>query len=235
MANTYTELKNRLLLLIDRDDATSQVAPDGTVVDQADVFIAHAEKRFYRSEAARIPPLEKTVQFSVASGTGVEELSIPTDYFESRYLVAEDEAGRSVTLARTSPEQLLNVATNASVSIPREFAYGSNKWLITKPNQTVTVDAIYYGFLDALSEQTTSTTDHYILNNLDDLIIYWAAVDAAMYYGLDPNLSTVWETRAQEIHDSVVKQEIRQQSSGSTPSQNRPYRSVNSRNYGYHF
>ena len=224
MATTYAELKRRVQLLIDRDDADAQIADDGVTVDMLDVFIADAEKRFYRSEAARIPPLEKFVTFTVGSGTGTFDLSIPGDYFETRYLTAVNASSVQVTLARTSPEQVLNRYLSASnLSYPDVFAYGNKTWVIPRASQQVTVTAVYYGFLDSL--KTTTDSDHWILNNADDLISYWAAVEAALYYGsIDANQMQLWEARGQYIHDQIVEQEIRQQSSGSTPKQVRPYR-----------
>lgn len=236
MASSYQELKNRLQLLIDRADATTQMAADGTVIDMLDVFIANASKRFYRSEAARIPPLEKFQDYVLESGSGVTELALPNDYFETRYMLALDGQGRQVTLTRTSPENILNTVIGQSVSIPTSFAYGNNVWIIRTPNQgEITVQANYYGFLDDLSTLGPDTDDHFLLNDLDDLIVYWAAYDASLYYGgSDPTQAAMWDQRGMKIHDQVVEQENRQQSSGSTPHQGRPYRSSRSRNYGFY-
>lgn len=226
MAQTYAELKRRVQLLIDRSDAETQVASDNTEVDMLDVFIANAEKRFYRSEAARIPPLEKFVTFTVGAGVGVHELAIPSDYFETRYITALGTNNQQYTLTRTSPEIILNVNTKAATrTIPDEFAYGNNEWLIRQGTQQVTITANYYGFLDALSTITHADSDNWILNNADDLIMYWAASEAGMYYGsLDPSMVERWEQRAAEIANNIVEQEVRQQSSGSTPKMRRAYR-----------
>ena len=236
MAQTYTQIKNQLQLLIDRTDATAQLAADGSTVDVLDDFLRKAEQRFYRSHAARIPPLERFISYSLLPGTGVEALAIPNDYFEVRYLTASDGNSRQVTLARTSPEQILNTNLSVVNNIPNEFAYGNNEWLIRSPNQGTTVVANYYGYLDPISTVTDPTVRHWILNEADDLLVYWAAVDAALYYGgIDPTMMQSWEARAQVIHDQIVEQEIRQQSSGSTPRINRPYRSQRPSRFGYYF
>ena len=237
MAQNYEELKTQLQLLIDRDDAREQESPvGGTDVDVLDDFIRKAEQRFYRSEAARIPPMEKFVDYTLQPNTGVTAIDIPTDYFETRYITATIPTGRQFNLTKTSPEQINNTLTSLSVSVPREFAYGNNQWIMHAPNQQIQLRANYYGFLDALSSQTGTTNRHWLLNNGDDLIIYWAAVDAALYFGgIDPTMMEQWNNRATIIHNQIVEQEVRQQDSGSTPKVNRPYRSSRARRYGFPF
>lgn len=236
MAQSYAELKRNIQLLINRDDATAQEAADSTTVDVLDGFIRKAEQRFYRSPAARIPPMEKFVDYTIAPSTGVTTLDIPTDYFETRYLTATVPDGRQFNLRRTSPDQVNNTFTSLSVSTPREFAYGNNQWIFRAPNQAIQVRANYYGFLDALSTQTGDTNVHWLLNNGDDIITYWAALDAALYYGgIDTVMRDEWSARADIIEKQIVEQEIRQQSSGTTPRRGRHYRSSRVRRYGFPF
>ena len=230
MADNYAQLKRRLELLIDRDDATAQMASDGVSEDVLDLFIANAERRFYRSEAARVPPFEKIVNYVLTPGTGVDELSLPSDYYETRYLtVTNTTSGVQRTLSRVSPEIILNTNTSSTVYLPDSFAYGDVKWIVRRPSEAANVTALYYGFLPALSTQTDATNDHWLLNNADDLIMYWAAVEASLYYGSVGEMEQVWSNRAQIIHDQIVEQEIRQQSSGSTPKMRRYQRQPASR------
>ncbi len=230
MATNYAQLKRRVQLLIDRDDATDQLAFDGQTEDVLDMFIANAERRFYRSEASRTPPFEKFVNYELGAGTGVGELSIPADYFETRYLTAShEETGIQRTLTRVSPEIILNTVNSQSVFLPSEFAYGDVKWLVRQPQSGASITAVYYGSLDALSAQTETENDHWLLNNADDLIMYWAGVEAALYYGSLGEMTQQWEGRAQIIHDQIVEQEIRQQASGSTPRMRRYQRQPVSR------
>ena len=230
MATSYQQLKRRLQLLIDRDDATDQVAFDGESEDMLDVFIANAEKRFYRSEAARTPPFEKFINYQLASGTGVGELAIPSDYYETRYItVSNPETGIQRTLSRVSPEVVLNTTVSESVSLPSNFAYGDVKWLIRQPSVVTNVTAFYYGNLDALSTQTAAVNDHWLLNNADDLITYLAATESALYFNTTPEILSQWEARANSSHDQLVAQEVRQQQSGSTPRMKRRVRQQVSR------
>lgn len=238
MATTYDEIKRRVQLLVDRDDIESQVAEDGTTVNILDQFIATAERRFYRSEAAKIPPFEKIVNYAMSSGTGIQELVIPEDYVEMRYAIAaHSEGGQQNTLHRVAPEAILD--TNLSVSnvnIPDRIAYSSGRWIVPEATRPTTVSVIYYGTLDALSTLTSETTNHWLLNRGDDIITYWSAVEAALYFdSIDNNLASMWENRGQQIHDQIVEQMIRQESSGKTPKQLRPYQSIRSRRFGFHF
>ena len=230
MADNYAQLKRRLQLLIDRDDASDQIGADGVTEDVLDLFIANAERRFYRSEAARTPPFEKIVNYELTTGPGVSELALPADYYETRYLTIHNTtSGIQRTLTRVSPEVILNTNINASTYLPSEFAYGDVKWILRKPSEQASVTALYYGFLDALATQTDTVNTHWLLNNADDLIMYWAAVEASLYYGSVGEMEQVWSNRAQIIHDQIVEQEIRQQSSGSTPRMRRYQRQPASR------
>ena len=237
MADNYDELKRRIQLLVDRDDIEDQVAEDNTSVNMLDIFIAAAERRFYRSEAAKIPPFERIVTYPGVSGTGIRELVIPAGYVEMRYALARhSDGGEQHTLARVSPEQILdrNVSI-ANTDIPRSIAYSSGRWVVPHSYRETIIDVIFYGTLDALSTQTMSTNNHWLLNRGDDLITYWAAVEAALYFDGMNDMVAKWEERAKISHDQIVEQEIRQESSGTTPRQNRPYRSTRSRRFGFHF
>ena len=159
-------------------------------------------------------------------GTGFTELSIPADYFETNYIIAnKGNTGQNTTLTRTAAEQILDTNTSTTnTDLPRRFAYGSNRWLIDTPTSETTVTAYYYGFLPNLNTITSSTNTHWLINNADDLIVYWSAVEGALYYGsIDQTMIDLWEKRGTFIHDQIVEQDNRQKASGSTPKQRRPY------------
>lgn len=236
MALIYQELFNRVQLLLDRDDVI-QIAENGEEVNIIDQFIANAEKRYYRSAAARIPPMERYMNFDLLSVPGVTRISIPPDYFEMRFITASAK-GQQVTLKRTSPESILNTTLGSyTVNIPTTFAYGNNEWLIPSSSEVIALSINYYGCLPELKSVIDPDTNNWLLRNLDDLIAYWAAVEGSLYFGdIDPTQTQLWEAKAQSIHDDVVEQEIRQRESGSTPRQGRPYKSIRSRaGFGYRF
>ena len=240
MASTYAELKRRLQLLVDRDDIETQIAEDGETVDWADICISNAERRFYRSEAARIPPFEKRVTYTGTTGTGFRELTIPEDYIEMNYVIArqgtDEDGGEHATLARVAPERVLNTNTSAdSTGIPRVFAYSSGVWVVPHSSQSTAIDVYYYGALSPLSDITSSSTAHWLLNRADEVILYWAAVEASLFYTSLSGMTELWEQRGTFAHDQIVEQEARQEASGSTPMQDRPYRSIRSRRFGFHF
>ena len=222
MARTYNELVAKVELLIDRTDASQQASSTGVTINQLDEFITNAERRFYRDEVARIPPLERTVVYSVTAGQS--ELAIPSDYLELNYAVANNSLG-SVTMMRSTVEHIQTRTDNRVSPLPSRIAYGSNVWQIDPPTTDCTITVYYYRFLNDLSTVTSDTTAHWLLNRADDLIMYWAGVEASLYFGsIDTEMRTAWEAKAQDIKNAIIEQEIRQRDSGSTPMAGRFYR-----------
>ena len=221
MATSYQELRRRLALQIDRDDAHDQVAYDGTVIDQLDNFILNAERRFYRDKVARIPPLEFFLDYTVPAGETI--IPIPEGYFELRYAELTTASNIRYNLERTSIESVNNGPTDVVAEVPNRIAYGSNNFHIDQANADVSVRIYYYGTLTSLKDIEGETTTHWLLNQADDLILYWAAYDASLYYG-DVGDPAMWEKRAMEIRNSIIEQETRQRQSGSTPRIGRHYR-----------
>lgn len=223
MAVNYDDLRRRVALLIDRTDAHQQIAFDGTEVDMLAQFICNAERRVYRDELSRIPPFEFRVNYSVSAGETT--LGIPSNYLSMNY--AEVEVGDlRTTLERTSKEEIRNTGNvDARVEIPSRIAYGSNEFLIDAPEQDVTINLYYYSQLAPLANQTASTVDnHWLLNNADDLITYYAAVEGALYYGSHGEMLQLWEAKAKDIRDAIIMQDRRARQSGSTPKSGRGYR-----------
>ena len=223
MAVNYNDLRRRVALLIDRTDAHQQVAFDGTTVDMLDQFICNAERRVYRDEISRIPPFEFNIDYPVPAGTF--RLGVPENFLSFNY--AEVTVGDiRTTLERTSREEILTTGNiNDRVEIPTRIAYGSNEFVIDPVNQDVTLNVYYYSPLARLADQTASTVDnHFLLNSLDDLIIYYAAVEGALYYGTHDAMLELWEAKAKEIRDAVIMQDRRARQSGGTPRSGRAYR-----------
>ena len=221
MATSYAELRRSVALLLDREDANEQTAFDGTNVDQLDVFIGNAERRFYRDEVARIPPFEFRHTYTVAAGE--TELALPSNYFEIRYAVSTQGDNR-ISMERTSSDQILTTFDTASrVQIPSRIAYGSNNFLIDPPSGEVTIDLFYYGSITQLNQVTgDDVNNHWLLNRADDLIMYWAAVEGALYYALDS--LQVWEAKATDIRNAIIMQDVRARNSGRTYKMGRRYR-----------
>ena len=221
MATTLDELRRSVALLIDRDDATEQTAFDATNVDVLNEFINRAERRFYRDEVARIPPFEFRQTHTITGGTNV--FAQPAGYLEVRYILAT-QGERRCTLVRDSVENILNSDSSNRVVIPSRFAYGSNNFYIDPPESEITVDVYYYGQLENLTSLTGPQTSHWLLNNGDDLILYWAAVEAGMYYGGMEQQTQLWDAKALDIRNAIIMQDKRARQSGSTPKSGRAYR-----------
>ena len=220
MATTLDELRRSIALLIDRDDANAQTAFDNTSVDVLNDFINRAERRFYRDEVARIPPFEYRQTHTITAGTNV--FAQPAGYLEVRYITATQGDNRC-NLERTSVENILNSDASNRVIIPTRFAYGSNNFYIDAPSSDVTVDVYYYGQLPSLTSLVGEQTSHWLLNNADDLILYWAAVEGALFYGATES-APLWDARAAEIRENIIMQDKRARQSGSTPKMGRGYR-----------
>ena len=224
MATSYLEHKRRVALMLDRDDASEQTTYDNQSLDMLDIFIDDAQKRFYRDECARTPPFE-FVQRDVEVGEGVSEIAVPQGYLELRYAEITRGDIRHL-LERTSAEQILNADTSARVHIPTRIAYGSNRFLIDKPDTPLTLDLYYYGELTKFKDIEGETESHWLLNFTDDLIAYWAAAEGARYYDSMLDRVDQWEARAEEIRMSIIKQDKRARQSGSTPRVGRHYRNA---------
>ena len=227
MVATYQEMKDRVITLIDRDDAETIESTDNRIVNWVDVALRNAELRFYRSETARIPPFEKYVHYTVPKLE--TELTIPADYFEGRYAISK-VGQMSTTMSKTSPEQILNDnLTSATVLMPKRIAYGSNVWLIDRVAQQTEITAYYYGYIDAISEVDDAWVEenggHWLLNNADDLLQFYAGYELSMFYGsIDSQQADRWLQRGNEIAESIFLQEQRQKASLSSPKVGRPYR-----------
>lgn len=227
MAQTYQELVDQVQTLIDRSDADTQLADSGNTVNWINEAIEIAETWFYRSAAARTPPFEKVVNHTVPAGS--QSVALPTDYFEGRYGIAT-VGSQTRTMARVSPEQILNSNSSERVPIPERIAYGSNNWLFDRPASETTMSIYYYGKLANLNTVTASTTNHWLLNNASDLILYRAAYELSMYFGsIDDAMAQRWLQRADEIRIDIENQESRQRASMSTPRIGRHYRQPASR------
>ena len=63
---------------------------------------------------------------------------------------------------------------------------------------------------------------HWLLNNAGEVLMYWAAVEAGMYYDVSDDSIAVWDARGQGQIERIVKEDQRRDGSGSTPLQRRP-------------
>ena len=224
MATTYRAFINKVQTLIDRDDASTVTAENGDVLNWLDEAARNAELRFYRSEAARIPPFEKVTSFTVEPGS--QTLAIPSDYFSGRYALSSATGSNDTfTLTKTSPEQLLNENSSSEYLNVTEIAYGSNNWIIPRPSRETKIDVYYYGYLEDIINVDDDFGDHWLLNNADDLLLYWTAYELSMFYGgIDPTMADRWLAQGNAIHDAIIKQEAQQKASLSTPRRGRPYK-----------
>lgn len=224
MATSYNDLRRRVALLIDRDDAHEQMAFDGTTVDMLGQFISNAERRVYRDEVARVPPFEFLFTQQIPAGN--DSFPVPENLFEMRYVeLLTGESNIRYQLERTSVENIRNGNTQERVDVPTRFAYGSNVFYINPAFEDVTVNIYYYSQLAKINTISGDTTEHWLLNEAgDDLLLYYAAVEGALYFGDDAGMLEKWEGKAQEVRNAIIMQDKRARQSGSTPKIGRGYR-----------
>ena len=226
MATSKEELRRQIALLADRDDiATQESVIDGETVDYLSIFIRDAEKRAYRDEVTRIPPFEFVQEHTLAAGD--TSFQAPLGYLEIRYVEAVT-AGIRTLLTRTSVSQIRDAAVDDRVDINTEFAYGSNTFYVRPSSSETTVRVYYYGELTPINDLTGEVTNHYLLNSMDDLIRYYAAIFAAEYYNTDAlkGMIQTWEARAKQIRDDIIMQDVRARTSGTAGKIGRFYRNA---------
>lgn len=226
MATSKEQLRREIALLIDRDDiATQDSVIDNETVDYLSIFIRDAEKRAYRDEVTRIPPFEFVQTHTLAAG--IDSFPEPAGYLEVRYVESETFGLRTL-LTRTSVKQIRDRAIGDRVDQPTEFAYGSNQFFIPPAISTNTVNLYYYGELTPINNLVGEVNNHFLLNSMDDLIRYYAAIYAAEYYATDAlkGMINTWEERAKKIRDDIIMQDVRARQSGSTPLMGRFYRNA---------
>ena len=226
MARTTTteQIRQQVALMLDRDDAHQQDNLVGSgSTDFLNIFIADAEKRIYRDILAYLPPFEFRQEHTLASGE--DSFNEPLGYLGVRYVEAEVNGVRRL-LVRTSVENIRNANIQDRIDVPDEFAYGSNVFYFRPSNSEVKITIYYYGELTSVLNIPNEDTNHYLLNNFDDILRYYAAIEGAMYYNTDAlkPMIGVWEEAAKKKRDAVIMQDNRARQSGSTGRMGRFYR-----------
>lgn len=226
MATSRDQIRREIALLIDRDDITTQDSViDNETVDYLSIFIRDAEKRAYRDEVTRIPPFEFLQTHTLSAGT--TSFPEPQGYLEVRYVESITNDIRTL-LTRTAVKSIRDGSPGDRVDVPTDFAYGSNQFFIRPPISETTINFYYYGELTPINSLTGTVNNHFLLNSMDDLIRYYAAIYAAEYFNTDSlkGMIPVWEERAKKIRDDIIMQDVRSRHSGSTPLMGRFYRNA---------
>ena len=215
MASTVNELKTRLEYLLNNSGLRSAKMLDKTTNDMLLHLLDHAETQFYRDELARIPPLQKSVSGFASAGT--TNMTYPEDYTSLNYLSTTVE-GKTVSLARVSIDTMIRDYTDNAVSIPTCFAADSYSIRVPNCSSDVTYTMYYYGTLTPLLSLDDDTQqNHFLLNFLDDYLLYTAAIEACNYLRSTDiqQMKPLWTETLAEIRERVKAMYQRQLFSGT--------------------
>lgn len=230
MTATYQALRDEVQLLIQKDDFLEIGEAENTQIDNLDLWLGRAVRRFYRGAGVYTPPFEFLLKQDVIAGSNI--IPIPANYVKLRRIYGSVE-NRDFTMAKESPEFVLNNDPNSRVSVPTKFAYEGRQWITDRVDKDVTFNISYYGELDPITEVTDASTSHWLLNNASEALVYWAAVESGLYYRDLAQFVQAWEGKANEVIAQIVEQFIAQESSGSTPKSLRFYRQQKNRSNRY--
>ena len=164
---TYTQLKNAVLSLVDRDDYISEDVIGNGMTDLADQWIDRAVRRFYESDAARTAPFELQVTGTLAANSNT--ISIPQDWRNTRAItVTQDQT--TCTLTPSTAEEVLNQDGAARVYLPSTYTRQGAQWHTQYPASDTSYTVYYYGVLAPVdtitSERYAETVANYALNRL---------------------------------------------------------------------
>lgn len=213
---SYTTLKANVASWVARDDLTSIIP----------TFIDHAVSRINRK--LRIRPMEKALSLALdADG----RTAIPCDYIALRDAYLFQYSGTLPTGGGTAPPYLLSDITNViSLGVttpenlyadweahrdrnnPKIAVVGSvfvvNPYVSDSPK----LGGMYYARFQPLSDSNPS---NWITQNVPELILYGAALEAAVYTK-DKAMMGYWEGKFNEVIAEVEQEHKSARLSGST-------------------
>lgn len=169
---TYTELKSNIADFLNRDDLTSVIP----------TFIALAEAQINRD--IRHWKMEKRATAQVDT----EYSKLPTDWCET--IQAHLTGGGTYALNLASRDAIADkrMASDDTSGRPRFYSHAdSSIELFPTPDATYTLELLYYGKIDALSD---SNADNWLLLDAPDIYLYGALIHSAPYLQEDGRAAT---------------------------------------------
>ena len=194
--STFAELKDDIAKWLNREGMTE-------VTSMAADFLGLAERRTYRDLDLR--PLEEQVATTTAS------LALPADFLRMKNVWVEYN-GDPVVVRGTSMQNVLREQQRVP-TVPQWYTLsGSNIVLGPSPDQSYTLNYVYYKNLPALSD--ANTTNWFSLN-VPELFLFGALLEAALYLKDDAR-AALWGQRYEEVVRSLNGQEERQDKEGGS-------------------
>ena len=205
---SYSELQTAVGSWLNRSDLTSNI-PD---------FITLAEASFNRV-------LRTRNQITRAnSSVNAQYVALPTDLLELFNIqVNTDPIKRLEQVSLDKADDLRSSLSSSGT--PSYFAItGSNIELIPTPDDTKTIEIIYYAKITAL---TSTNTTNWLLDNYPDIYLYGTLVQAEPFLMNDERLGT-WGTLLSKAQEELRVSDERSQTEGGTLVM----RAVNNLDYG---
>lgn len=172
--SNYGELKTAIATLLNRSDLMESI-PD---------FISMCDASLNRNTKARNRRMEVSTTLTINSGD--QDLTLPTDFVESRVAVLQSTP-RSV-LTYLAPQALEVKYPNATTGIPADFTIiGDTLKLGPASNGNYSLLLYYYKRITALSADADV---NWVLTYFPDVYLYGSAIHSAPYLGDDARLQT---------------------------------------------
>lgn len=203
--DTYSALKTSIGNWLNREDLTSQI-PD---------FISLAEARFNRE--LRVNAM---VQRDYTTAT-LDYVALPTDWLQAVTIAVTSPADTYSALSYVSTEEYNDLRKDGMTGTPRYFTIiDDNILLLPWPGSNVTVELIYYGQIEALSDSNTS---NWLLARSPDLYLYTSLLQAEAYLQNDERVP-LWAGAVQKtIADMNIESERAKRPSGALSARKRTF------------
>lgn len=279
--DTYQELQDAVIGLLNRNDYQFPNLHSGTgTTDKTNEWINSAIKEFYRSQASRIPPFERTITGTLPANT--DTIPIPEGFREMIYMTFQ--LNDTVVVAdKLTLKQLKQRYLPYRQVLPSQYARDGGLWRVYPPTQDVDFEIQYYRQLEHPSTVTSTTFDvtptnyalnrltlvdtggiglyfpagttetqartgagtytptlapsgdnvleyrftgnpnrNWLLNEAGDYLKFRAAVDGAMEYDPTDTSIAIWDKRAQDQLQQIIREFTNLEGAGTTPQVIRP-------------
>lgn len=184
----YSEAKAMFSSILNRQDITASQIND---------FFTLGAQRVQRK--IRIPPLEKTVEFST---DGTRVLEVPGDYLNMIAMYTDDDVGNTNKLIRADLGTVLR--ESKVFGTPRYYhRSGADFWIGPVPAENTSVFMQYYADPTALS---ADTDENWLTLSAPSLLVYSALLYASDYF-LDDRKPEFQKTFMEDLEDVAAMAE----------------------------
>ena len=195
--NTYALLNTALIEWLNRSGFT-------TLTDRTEDLIAMGQRRIHRTCDLNVM---ETVLATFSQST--ETKATPTGYLRTKSMSIQD-GNTNHAINGTAYKNVLSAGRSGR---PAYYAViGSNFHYGPIPDQSYSIDLVYYAALDILS---TSNTTNWIATNVPELLLFAALYEAAIWLKDDVRKQE-FGARFEEIKKELLDSEDRQDKEGGS-------------------